>query len=266
MRELELRPVDGEDEAFLLDTVRVRLPSERATALLARCLVGVDDGERAARSLTVGDREALLLQLRRLTFGDTLECVLHCPFDGCGEQMQIELAVGELLVPPYGEVRREHEERVETEVGTYEIKFRLPTALDLDRAALARSDPDAGALELLRRCVHHAEKGHGSVEIDELPDEARSAIASAMRESDPQAELELDLTCPACDGAFSVVLDAAAFFLQELDERAAQLFREVHVLASHYHWEECEILRMPASRRERYLELIAESAVRGKTG
>ena len=60
LRELALRPVSGEDEAFLLDSAEHAAPSERATALLARGLAGVDDRavdvERIARALTVGDR------------------------------------------------------------------------------------------------------------------------------------------------------------------------------------------------------------------
>ena len=80
-----LRPLTGSDEAFLLDTQSVLLPAERTTALLARCLTHLGELGPAAqqptalvRALTVGDREALLLHLRRLTLGERLTCVLHC--------------------------------------------------------------------------------------------------------------------------------------------------------------------------------------------
>ena len=55
---------------------------------------------RSARSAT---REALLLHLRRLLVGDRLACVLSCPDPACGEPMDVELAVEELLVGPYAE-------------------------------------------------------------------------------------------------------------------------------------------------------------------
>jgi hypothetical protein len=74
-RQIALRSIDAEDDAFILDTAD-ELPAARATALVARCL---DEGEAAARALTVGDREAVLLHLRRLTFGESMECVLRCP-------------------------------------------------------------------------------------------------------------------------------------------------------------------------------------------
>jgi hypothetical protein len=78
-----------------------------------------------------------------------------------------------------------------------------------------------------------------------------------MAEHDPQAELELDLSCPSCGAAFSVDLDAGTFLLQELDARGAQLLEDVHALAMHYHWSEPEILALPPRRRERYLDLLA---------
>ena len=78
-----LRPLAGEDEAFLLEDAAGLSPAARTTALLARCVerlgpvepVGAED----VRALTAGDREALLLELRRLSFGERLEW-----WDGAG--------------------------------------------------------------------------------------------------------------------------------------------------------------------------------------
>jgi hypothetical protein len=264
LRELALRPVSGEDEAFLLDTADLASPSARATALLARCLGdGDDDGdvERTARALTVGDREALLLQLRRLTIGETFDCVLPCPADGCGERMELELRVSNLLVPTYDDVRRTYELSAEVDGVRYDVSFRLPTAADLDEVALtARDDPARGADALLARCLCTATRDGVEVHVDALAPAVRRAIADEMAQRDPQAEIELELACPVCGSAFAVVFDTAAFFLQELDERAARLLHEVHTLALHYHWSERDILQMPRRRRARYLELVGESA------
>lgn len=81
-----------------------------------------------------------------------------------------------------------------------------------------------------------------------------------MLRHDPQAELELDLRCPSCGAAFAVVLDTATLLLRELDARAALLVRDVHTLASYYHWSERSILRMPARRRAQYLDLLLAGA------
>src|SRR4051812_8585012 len=100
VRDLGLRPVNAEDEVSLLETAASPV-AVRATALLARCL---EDGERIAGALTIGDREALLLQLRRATFGERLDAIVRCPAGACGEPMELTLQVGDLLVPPYRDV------------------------------------------------------------------------------------------------------------------------------------------------------------------
>jgi len=264
LREVGLRPVGGEDEAFLLETAETSAPSERATALLARCLDN-PDGSRIAYALTVGDREALLLHLRRLTLGETLDGVLQCPADGCGERMELELRVSDLLVPAYVDVRREYRLTLDADGSRYDVTFRLPTAADLDHAAsLARIDTARGKQAFLARCVVSAMRDALAVPVDSLPSPVGDAISSAMAEFDPQAEIDLDLACPSCGASFSIVFDTAMFFLQELDERAAQLTHEVHTLAWHYHWSEREILRMSRRRRARYLELVVDAVARSR--
>ena len=257
IRHVTLRAVSREDEEFLLDSAVGLSPAERATALLGRCIEDDEDGT-VARSLTVGDREALLLQLHRLTLGDALECVLQCPDPACRERMEIELEVRNLLVPPYEDMQREYRLILEVDDIRHDIRFRLPTASDLVTvAAVASTDPELGAAELLRACVTRATCGRRTVSVDDLAPEATAQIAAAMAERDPQAELELDVSCPVCGHAFQMVFDTGSFLLQELDVRATQLLVDVHTLAVHYHWTERDILAMSPSRRERYLELLS---------
>jgi hypothetical protein len=84
-----------------------------------------------------------------------------------------------------------------------------------------------------------------------------------MAERDPQAEIELDAACPECGHAFAVPFDSARYVLEEMAQGADGLYREVHTLASHYHWSEAEILAMTGRQRRRYLSLIAEDRGRG---
>lgn len=258
-REFALRPVGQQDEVFLLDAADRLVPSERGTALLGRCVRG---GEGVARALTVGDREALLLELRRLSIGETLECVLRCPNESCGERMEFAIAVRDLLLPPYSDARPSYETFVEDAGALYRVSFRIPTAEDLDRAAtVAQRDPERGTREIFERCVLQADRDGVALGAEELPDAVRSGVSTAIGDRDPQAEIELDLRCPACEAAFAALFDAATFFLGELDERATRLLRDVHTLALTYHWSEAEILGMSSRRRAQYLELATESRV-----
>jgi hypothetical protein len=177
--------------------------------------------------------------------------------------MELGLTVDELLVAPYETVRRTHRLALQVEGAEYDIEFRLPVASDQDAvAATSRRDPEYAAMALLGACVSRVTRDGEALAVESLNSVLRAEIANAMARLDPQAEIDLDLACPACGASFSVVFDTAAFFIQELDERAARLLHEVHVLAWHYHWSEADILHLPSARRGFYLERISEVAAR----
>src|SRR5262245_52647224 len=107
-RDAELRVLTGEDQIFLVDELQGLLPAQWVTEVLARAVKRLGPGQptrETIRSLTVGDREAMLLHLRRLMWGDLLPCVLSCPVPECGEKLEIALRTTDLLLPPYSEVR-----------------------------------------------------------------------------------------------------------------------------------------------------------------
>jgi hypothetical protein len=315
-REAELRPLTGEDEAFLLEAAAELPPARRTTALLSRCLTRLGPYSpapvAAVRALTVGDREALLLHLRRLTLGERLECVLRCPAPGCGEPLELDLAVSDLLAPPadlpapLAETAGGWHEEVIHGVGAWRVRFRLPNgedqelAADLTAAGGAGDAGDAGAVALLLgRCVASAvavspvspalpappqspdcpappaspdcqaappspdgpapstQPAAGGP--PEMPAAVIEAVAGRMAALDPQAEISLRVDCPSCGRAMSALFDAGEWFCQEMAARAADLHREIHLLALHYHWREADVLAMTGRKRRLYLGLLAET-------
>lgn len=262
--EARLHPLDGRDEAFLVEDAAGLLPAEQVTALLTRCLsrLGPHDQVTAeqVRGLTVGDREALLLHLRRLTLGDAMQCVLSCPNPACGQKMDLELRASHLLLPPYPGAQPHYETTITENGSAYDVRFRLPTGSDQEAAALRASvDPQTAAELILRRCVDSVTSKDEEEPFDDWPAVVSEQIPERMAELDPQAEIILNLTCPACGHTFSTTFDTATFFLQEMAGRVNHLFQEVHHLAYHYHWSESEIMGMTARKRGRYLELLAEA-------
>jgi hypothetical protein len=252
LRTVRLRAVNDEDRVFLLESRDVLPLARRASELLARC---TDFGDLG--TLSVGDREALLLSLHRLTFGETLECVLHCV--SCDQRMTLAPRVSDLLLSPYEAPRATHELTIEDSGALYRVAFRLPASADLDAAAaIAASDVDRAASGLLARCVRGVTRNGAPLDADALPAAVRDALTREMLRLDPQAQVELEVSCPACSHGFDVLLDAASFLLRELDDDAAHLLKEIHVLASYYGWSERDILAIPAARRARYITLIAE--------
>ncbi len=259
-----LRPLTGADEAFLQEEAAGLAPVERSSALLARTLVRLGTSRTVTRevigSLTLGDRDALMLHLRASTLGPGIDAVLVCPSAGCGQRMDLELPVSDLLLPPYPERKRTYRTVIKTQGSCKTFRFRLPTVEDQEKACLLASNDAAAAAELiLKNCLLGGVDGEAADRVDEVTPTERLALARAMAELDPQAEIRLNLKCPECGSPFDFVFDPVDFFFRELADDRQRLYREVHLLALHYHWSEREILDLTRNKRRLYLGLLAET-------
>src|SRR5262245_11278120 len=126
-----VRPLTGCDEEALCARTAATLP-ERTSALIARGVgrLGSLDTvtEAQAAQLTEGDREALVLAMRRLTLCERLQLFLHCT--ACGEAMDLDLGIAELLVAPSTAPAPAFDEAIETADGQWRMRYRLPTGAD----------------------------------------------------------------------------------------------------------------------------------------
>ena len=162
----------------------------------------------------------------------------------------------DLLLPAFYEARPR---RYETASNGHRAAFRLPTGADQEAAApIAASDGPAGARAILDRIVDRVpgERGGGDV-----PADLADAIAARIAEADPQAgtAAQLEVSRMRCD-VLNQSLTPRAHLRSELQHRARSLYREVHTLASAYHWSEADILRLPRRRRQIYLEMAGALA------
>jgi hypothetical protein len=245
---------------FLFEQPPGAAPASLSSALLGRCISINGDqpaGIAFARRLTVGDREALLLHLRRQISGEGISCVSQC--GQCGEQIDIDLRVSDLLVAPYAHQGLDYDEIFDAAGVRYRVSFRLPNGEDQEQAAAAaRSGDEAAVALLLQRCVRSLETADRKP-VDPIPAELAGEISRLMAARDPQAELLVDCECPACGAELRLLFDAGQFVLREARIHSGELFREVRALAAHFHWSEADILAMSPRRRRRYVESIEES-------
>jgi uncharacterized protein (UPF0212 family) len=225
-------------------------PVERALTLLAAACPGTPPEELARES--IGRRDGRLLTLREWTFGPRLVSVAACP--ACGERLETAFEVGDIRLDGLPECLPE--EALSLAAEGYELTFRLPDSLDM--AALAAGESVEGArLRLLGRCILAARDPHGdAVSPERLPAAVLQAVVDRMAAADPQADVELALSCPSCGHAWAAAFDIAPFFWTEVDAWARVLLHEVHSLASAYHWREADILALSPRRRRSYLDLI----------
>ena len=260
-----LRPVTGREEEFLLSGGRHLSAAARVTQLIARCLQRLGPvepvGLELVRMLSVGDREALLLHLRRLTLGERVTCVLVCP--ECGEKMDLDLQIGELLVSPYPYRGQTHSAEIGDAGNSYRVIFRLPNGADQEAvAATAAQSVNAAAEFVIRRCVEQV-ASIDQENLAELPPVVLRELPPKMAALDPQAELLLNLTCPECAAQFVAPFDTADYICRELAMGERAFYREVHALSWHYHWSEEAVLALSRRKRQLYLDLLADDLSAG---
>lgn len=202
--------------------------------------------------LSLGQRNEHLLGVRERLFGPELNAFSECL--NCGAQLEFTLSVGALR----GEgLVASSETEFELEAEGYALRFRLLDSLDL-RAAAAAISVHAARKLLAERCVLGAHYGTETVTVSELPDTVIERLAARLAECDPQAEVLIDLACPACERSWQVPFDISSFIYTEISAQARRLLREVHALARAYAWHEADILAMSARRRRYYLEMLGQ--------
>lgn len=219
---------------------------DRALTLLSACC---GESRTTLAGLSIGWRDARLLEIYECLFGASLEAFAECP--ECGERLEYRLSVGELASPPATE-----ETPLMLETEEISLRLRLPNSLDL-RAVSGCSDVEAARKLLLERCVVEVEGATG-MQLGNLPEATLDKIASCLAKADPQAETLVDLTCCACRHSWQVLLEIEIFLWVKITALAKRLLREVHALAQAYGWREHDILALTARRRQAYLEM-AES-------
>ena len=242
----ELRPLTGREEEWV--TQHAGAPSAHlATKLLSACFVRLDDqavSSEMVAKLLAGDRDYLILQLRRMTLGDQIAAVFSCP--ACKRAMDVEFLAQDISIEPRPQNATTYTWRGAERM----VQYRLPNGADQE--AVADLSPVEAAEALFARCLVF--QGGTPLSIEE-----RAAVIAEMDRRAPQIDLELDLSCPECGHSFTTPFDCTSFFFSEIRAQSRHLMREVHYLALHYHWSESEILNLQRDRRRGYLALLNET-------
>ena len=232
-RSFGFRPVDGTLEAALAEAAAAPSMPRAVTSVLAAALAelgGEPAGEEMIRNLAVGDRQFLVRQLSVYLGHDPVWLTADCR--ACGESFDFEVRQADLPVKEAGE------SFPYAEVGG--LRLRVPTGADQE--AIAGLSDERAVKTLFERCRI---EGDGDMATAE----------AAIEEASPEVALAALAGCPACGASNEVAVDPYL----GLPAHSEELFAEVHLLASSYHWSEGEILALPRARRQLYLRLIDRS-------
>jgi hypothetical protein len=201
----------------------------------------------APEDLSIGQRDSALLEIRERIFGAAIAGLAPCP--ACSEPVEFSFGIDD--------IRTESATAMTGEVKADGIaaRWRLPTCHDLVELE-GVSSLAAAQHVLLGRCLTEVRRDETPLTVNECPATLRTRVSEAMAAADPQADVRLELSCPACGHSWHVLFDVLTYLWGEIELRARKLLRQVHRLASAYGWSESAILAMGTRRREAYLEVL----------
>lgn len=220
-------------------------PAGRGLALLDWLQPAADD----PGALTVGQRDALLLDLRRELFGPCVSAVAPCP--ACGERLELAFDVDDVRTQPPADPAAP----LEVTRDGYRVRARPPTTTDVTALDAVPPGHDPRTV-LLHRCVLDARRDGATIAVDGLPDGVVADVVAGLGAADPQADVQLRLACASCGHEWSAVFDIVTYLWDELESAGRRLVLEVHALASAYGWSEADVLAMSPWRRGLYLEQV----------
>jgi len=212
------------DDAVLLASLD-GASSEIAQVIALLGAAGFDDPEH----LSVGEGDRHLLALYRSVAGEALAILVSCP--ACGELCEAPVDPGE-LPPPSPRVA----------VLGSGGGLREPTYADL----LELPGDAAEAVRVLcTRCV--------------VGSPSRAPDASDLELVDDSLAGPICFACSGCDEPITVDVDVEQMVVERLVRQAHGIDREIHALASAYHWSLREIESLGEDRRHALAELISET-------
>ena len=196
--------------------------------------------------LAIGQRDILLLQIRRDTFGDCIEAYVECP--ACQGGLEMTFSCETLLegVPESAVTRS----TVEYDGIAWDL--RAPNSRDMAAVAVAQ-DIEVAKETLFARCAQRKEAR--SDNPGPVPPSLQAIVERELAVLDPQAEILIDLTCQVCGHTWQTIFDIVAFLWREIHTRARRLLQEIDVLARTYGWTETEVLRLSETRRRLYVHM-----------
>jgi hypothetical protein len=223
-----LRKMTGREEALLADRKLRRNAGRLVTELLGNCLTRIGTlspvPPHVVSRLTSVDRNYLLVELRKFTFGPELEGSYACP--SCGETNFVlenldELPVRRLNGSGAPEIIVELEDGFEDRGELYSMMvFRLPNGLDEEKtASQIKENASRGMNAMLARCLvqlgdmaDDRREMLGTKIMTDLTLSDRTRIERAFRQEIPGVNLRRDLQCDFCGHRFDMTLDMSSFF------------------------------------------------------
>ncbi len=222
---------------------------QRGIALLCLAYPGLNYQEAA--SLTIGERDSRLFQIREWMFGRNIRNMADCPRCNCRVEWESDLQ----------DITRQLSESTystgtcQLETDDYSLQFRLPDSNDI-AAAISTKNKSNEIMHLLEKIVLECRFRGQPCEIENLTEEIIEMTGTKIAEADPFFDITMNLSCTECSHQWNIPFDILSYIWIEINNWALHIFQEVALLARTFGWSEREIISMTPARRQVYLSLL----------
>lgn len=207
----EIRELNGADEEAIS---KITDPGKALLAIIDRAVVKI--GEEPAKkdvldSLLAGDREVLLLGIRKATFGSTVKLGPSCPECGEDQIFTIDLDKDVEVV-----LLKDEDRFFTVNCKAGKVEMTLPTGA-AQKDLINATNKNSAELDsiLLKHCITSI-NGLPTItmqQIRELSIKDRRELLKAIADRNPGPKLtEIKKTCSACDQEVSLPLSLAELF------------------------------------------------------
>jgi len=227
-RRVALRKLRGIDEALFHDTTLngARLVSALLQSTVLRLGEIASPGAALLSQLYSADRNYLLFELRRITFGDAWLALYRCPT--CDSTVRLTEELSSFTVRRLSEEQQAPDVVVDLEDGYRDragvphlhLVLRLPRGDDEEFvSSLAETDLWQARDALIVRCIRQfgtlpraALEAFGVKILRELTLSDRRQIQRALEETTPGINFRRALRCAKCGAEFDAIADVTDFF------------------------------------------------------
>ena len=219
-----VKQMTGVEEEILTDPKLSRNAGKLITSLLHSTVITLDGNNPSIdtiRNLTIGDRDYLLMELRKVSLGSEIPMSFQCP--SCSANVEIEYDLNEINTivakknaPLEIEVELVDGHTDDDGAVHKDAVVTLPTGLTQERtAAIMRQNVAKGNTEMLLQTVHKLgtlEKVTSTL-IRGLTKRDRDVLTKVVSREAPGPKLSIDVDCYECGYNFETVMDLANFFV-----------------------------------------------------
>lgn len=198
-------------------------PGSIVDLILKECIedIGGHKAEPIINKLYTADRDWLVLQIRKISSGNTVTGEMKC--GSCSADLEVDFDIDEVEVFDLESLDVEatvdqeygyHTFRLENEALGVSAKFRWPTGEDQDKVAgIMRQNPIDANYRLLMMCMleYNGDTDLGRMFLDTLPVMTLDWINTEYQKNTPGPDMGQDTDCPACGHINRVSLENSDF-------------------------------------------------------